>query len=86
MLNNPKTGTHVFVIVNEGCTSVHEAIITGEIRDGHYCCDLTDEGPHIGMTKYRRECQIFPTRVEAQKELDDLTSYINYRMAGHKMK
>jgi hypothetical protein len=86
MVTNPSKDTHVFIIVNEGLTSVHEAVITGKIQDGHYECDLTDPGPHIGMQKFRRECQIFLTREDAQKELDYLTSYIAYRMSSHKMK
>ncbi|WP_395000250.1 hypothetical protein [Acinetobacter sp.] len=64
----------------------HEAIITGKQQDGHWECDMTDPGPHIGMQKFRRSTQIFLTREDAQKELDDLINYINYRMSGHKMK
>lgn len=86
MVINPKQGDVVYIVVNEGVTAVHEAIITGKQRDGHWECDMTDPGPHIGMQKFRRPCQIFITRVEAQKELDDLTTYIAYRMSGHKMK
>ncbi len=86
MVTNLKTNDVVFIIVNEGGTAVHEAVITGKIQDGHWECDVIDTNLHVGMQKFRRECQIFATREEAQKELDELTNYIAYRMSSHKMK
>lgn len=76
----------VFIIaINEHHqTVIVEAIPIGE-RDAHFDCRILDQD-FIQKCKYRRPSQVFLTREEAQKELDDLNSYIAYRMSSHKMK
>lgn len=80
-------GKHVFIIVrNENDLPAVEEAIVIEFRCDHYGCDLINPRLQIQKTKYRLPSQIFLTEIEAQKEMDDLALYIEYRMSSHKMK
>jgi len=85
-LKDIKIDDTVFIITHDknNLTVIHKATVTG-FQDDHCICQLNTDDM-LKVSKFRRESQIFLTREEAQAEHDQLTSYLNYRMSGHKMK